>query len=236
MVAVFSLMLGQQVFAAGASNKALGSVSGAGVVELRGVPAKDSTFFSGDAIRTGSKSYASVVFQNANKLELFNDTNCVITEGKERIAVGLVSGNLAFAASKEPVAITLGNYEVLPSAGTTGGVGTVGPELAGIRVIKGSVTVRNLKNNRSVTVGDDDVQVINLKTDEMNVPGDQLVRALPASAMPSAPLPPPQGNLCRGGWWKCLATPAKVGVISAIGGGAAVTAWAIARDSSPSNP
>src|SRR6185436_14721369 len=73
----------------------LGSVSSVGDVALRGVPVGgEGTFFSGDRIRTGNKSYAKLVLQNANSLELFTNTQAVVTDAKPRVTVGLLAGNI----------------------------------------------------------------------------------------------------------------------------------------------
>lgn len=212
------------ISAADFSTHTLGSVSSVGDVALRGVPmGSEGTLFSGDRIRTGNKSYAKLALQNANSLELFTNTQAVVTDAKPRVTVGLLGGNIAFAASKEPVAITMEDYEILPAAGTTGGVSFVsGTDFGGIRVIKGGVTIRNVKDNRSVTIGSDDVQVINLKTDEMNVPVGQLVRALPPSALPAGEPLPAAAAVMSG-----LSTAQRIILLAMIGGEAAAIGFTI---------
>ena len=210
-------------------NIALGSVSGAGNIQLRGLLVnQEGTLFPGDDVHAGAKSYAKLILANGNKIELFSDTKCVVDRSSQDIRVTLKGGNLGFAASKNPLAVSIAGYEVLPEAGATGGVAFLGGDFAGIRVMTGSVVVRNTTNKKNVRVPAGDVQIINLKTAEMNVPLAQLASAAPTS-LPSAP-PAPQGQAA--GWW----TPLHIAlVIGAIGATTGIT-YAAVHESSPSKP
>src|SRR5215217_1318754 len=108
---------------------ALGVVSGSGPVALRGVSVnQEGTLFSGDRLHTGDRAYAKVLLLNGNKLELSSNTDFVVSRNGQDVTVGLTAGNVAFTASKTPVAITIGNYQVLPKANSSGNVAFVGAE------------------------------------------------------------------------------------------------------------
>lgn len=214
---------------------AVGSVSGVGEIQLRGMSvSQEGTVFAGDRVRTGSQSYAKLIFQNANRIELFNNADFVVQGSRTSTSVGLISGNLTFAASKSPISIDIAGYEVLSETGTTGGIAFVDDDYVGIHVMSGSATVRNKASNKKMSVSGGSVEVINLKTQEMNPP--QLAAAIPAApaAAPSSPSPSRSAaaQRTRGAGISPLFV---VGVVLAAGAGLLVIK-SITKNDSPSEP
>jgi len=219
------------ISAADVSNRnAVGSVRGLGDVQLRGVSVVgEGTLFLGDTITTGTKSRGDVILADGSKVELLDNTRCVVKDGNQRITVRLMAGNLGFAASRKPVAITFSNFEVFPEPGTTGGVAFLGADFAGIRVMTGSAVVRNLITRKSLKVTSGSVQIVDLKTAEMDMPIAQVASA----ASPPLPSNPPRPQAAAGGGL----TPLQWGLIGAGAGAVTVTAIYFAvREASPSKP
>jgi formiminotetrahydrofolate cyclodeaminase len=188
------------------TRSAIGSISGTGSVQLRGVSVNnEGTLFSGDQVQTGRKSYAKVILVDGNKLEISSDTQFVVNRDGGNSRVGLSSGNMAFTASKKPVAIVIGGYEVLPKVGASGNVAFVGTEGAGIRVLSGDVTVRQITTKKSFTVTSGTERILNLKTGRVDQPLVQVASMLPPS-LPSTQAPAPRGGLSKTGWIAVLAT------------------------------
>jgi ferric-dicitrate binding protein FerR (iron transport regulator) len=212
------------------SLKAVGSVRGVGNVQLRGVSvAGEGTLFVGDTITTGTKSRGDLIIADGSKVELFNDTRCVVKDGKQQIIVRLLAGNLGFAAAREPIAIAFSDFEVFPEPGTTGGVAFLGTDFAGIRVMNGSAVVRNLITGKSLKVAGGSVQIVSLKTAEMNKPIAQVA----STASPALPSRAPMPQVAPGGGL----TPTQWGLIGAGVGAVTVTAIYFAvRNPSPSEP
>jgi len=238
LLLVFFLMIPAMPISAAESSsiaEVLGSVSGAGNLQLRGVAVDhEGTLFAGDDLRAGVKSHAKVILKNGSKVELFSDTRCVVSRVNQGIELNLLSGNLGFATSKAPVSIHLGPYEVLPQPGTTGGVQLFGGDFAGIRVISGgSVHVRNVRSGKTMQIAAGDVQFVNVRTEEMNVPLAQVAAAVPLP-IPSTgqqnPPQNPQAPATRAVNWAVWGP-----IIAAIGAGTAIIVYEATKgEASPS--
>jgi ferric-dicitrate binding protein FerR (iron transport regulator) len=212
------------------SHKAVGSVRGVGDIQLRGVSvATEGTLFPGDTITTGTKSRGDLILANGSKVELFNNTQCVVKDSNQQITVKLMAGNLGFAASRKPVAITFSDFEVFPEPGTTGGLAFLGTDSVGIRVMTGSAVVRNLITRGSFKISGGSGQIVNVKTAEMNMPIAQVA----STASPRLPSNAPMPQVAAAGGL----TPLQWGLIGAGVGAVTVTAIYFAvREASPSKP
>ena len=219
------------ISAADFSSRTVGSVQGFGNVKLRGVSlAGEGTLFPGDAITTGAGSRGDLVLADGSKVELFDNTQCVLKDGSPHITVRLMAGNLGFTASKKPLAIGFSDFEVLPEPGTTGGVAFLSRDFAGVRVMTGSAVVRNLITGRSLKVSSGSVQIVDLKTTELKLPIAQVASTV-APPLPSG-APVPQAAPAGGG-----ISPKTWAVIGAGVGAVTVTAIYFAvRNASPSKP
>lgn len=209
----------------------LGSVAGNGVIEVRGVHVTgESTVFIGDAIQTGNQSYAKLALVDGNKVELFSDTRMVFRR-QPQIRGVLTAGNLGFGVSAKPIVIEVGGFEIVPSTDATGGVAFLNDNYAGVRVRTGSVIVRNLRTKESYSVAPGAVHIINIKTEEANVPIAQLASAQPSTMpIPGRALPqqPPTAHPTPKEW---------AAIIGGIGAGAGVALYVCCiRESSPSKP
>src|SRR5262245_23874723 len=216
------------------SRAVLGSIAGNGTIELRGVSISgESTVFTGDAVKTGNRSYAKLALADGNKVELFADTRASFSRGPEEVRAVLTAGNLGFGVSGKPVVIHVAGFEILPVAGATGGVAFLNEDFAGIRVRTGSVVVRNMRTKQVFSVAAGGVQVIDLKTEQANVPIAQLASAgkpasLPAPGRALPPQQPPTTHPTQKEW---------AAIIGGIGAGAGVALYfCCIRDSSPSRP
>ena len=174
--------------AADRSPNILGDITAVGDVALRGVAVSSaSTVFSGDRIHSGSKAYAAVTLKSGTKAELWDNTEFVIEQSNGTTHIGLVRGNLGFAASQSPLAVSVANYEVTPKPGSNANVRFYGPDAAGFIVIRGSLTVRDTKSKQSIEFPSGAMYLLNLKG---NGPIAQLVSTMPT--LPSQPQPQPQ--------------------------------------------
>ena len=214
------------------SRNILGSIAGNGTIELRGVSITgESTVFTGDAVKTGNRSYAKLALADGNKVELFADTRASFSRGPEEVRAVLTLGNLGFGASAKPFVINVGGFEIAPSADATGGVAFLNEDYAGIRVRTGSVVVRNVRTKESFRVATGGVQIIDLKTEQANVPMTQLASSQPATLpAPGRALPqqPPTTHPTPKEW---------AAIIGGIGAGAGVALYfCCIRESSPSRP
>ena len=220
LLLTFALLLSTTPVSAAdfSTNASLGSVSGVGSVQVRGVLVnQEGTLFPGDRVRTGGKSYAKVLLLNGNKLELSSDTEFVVNKNGQNISVGLSTGTLAFTASKTPVTITIGNYEVVPKAGSGGNIAFIGSEAAGVRMMTGSVVLRHLTTKKSVVVSEGTQRFITLNTDQIGAPIAQLASAAPTPlpAVPAMPQATPSG-MSRTTWIAVLATIAGAATAVAV--------------------
>jgi len=210
-----------------------GSISALGDVKLRGVPVfREGTLFNGDTVATGAHSHSEMNLANGNKIELFGNTQCFIKQNNGHLSLQILAGNLGFAASNRPIVITFTNHELLPRNGATGGVAFLGTDLVAIRVMSGTVVVHNRITGRETVISAGTTQIIDLKTNQTNIPIAQLVST---SAAPSFPSNPGQ---VRGPSISAL-TSGKWGLIIAEIGAGAFTALYFAlreSDASPSKP
>lgn len=211
------------------SKPVIGSVSGTGVVELRGLRiSQEGTVFPDDVLRVGEKSYAKVILANGQKLELGEKTDVTLSEQKHVVRVQLKSGNLAFtAAGSAPLNVAAGLYEIVPKGSAVGSVVIVGGEYAGVRVIRGTITVRHSQSSESILVTAGEERLLSLRTFSARQPVAQLASTLPGPVPPAPSMPPqaPAGRTGGGG----LSTTGWIAVLATIGGAAAAIAVLASR-------
>jgi hypothetical protein len=170
----------------------LGSVTGSGTLLLRGIGVRQvGTVFSGDSIRTGDKSHASLVFADGNRVQLASNTTFVTNRNNQIVQVLLTSGEIAFKASKNPVTIVCGDYQIVPEPGSSAGVEILNADFAAVHVATGSVTIRNIKDKSVVHLSSGNENILNLRT------GPQPGPVQLASTMPTR-IPAPQAGRAAG--------------------------------------
>jgi len=200
----------------------IGSVSAVGSVQLRGVSVSEGTLFSGDRLNVAPGSYAKVVLGAGSKVELDGNTNVTLSKDADAISIQMTSGNLAFTGSQKPVRVRVGNFEVTAAGQTRGSVAFVGTDAFGVRVMEGSVNVRNTttKESYSVTKGSDRIISLNAASGKSSV---QLASSVPSS-IPAAPAMPAPRALSGTG--KALL------IASVLGTGAAIAVLMTKNDDS----
>ncbi len=192
----------------------IGSLSAVGSVELRGVAiSRDGTLFSGDTIRTREDGYVSIALSGGQQIELSRDTDVRVDAGGNAVQIAMNSGQLVFATPVAgfPMKINVSPYEILVGQGATGDVAFLSAGELGIRALSGTVTVRSAEGGESVVVREGEAEVINLGG--TSGPGT---------------LPPPQQQSNRG-------RQAAVWIGVALGA-AALAAYHLVQEASPSNP
>jgi hypothetical protein len=191
----------------------IGSVSAVGSVQLRGVGVSEGTLFSGDRVNVAPGSYAKVVLGSGPKVELGGSADVVVSKNNDAVNIQLKAGNIAFTGNGEkPVRVQVGAYEITASGQARGTVAFVGSEAFGVRVMDGTMSVRNTTTKQSFTVAKGTERLISLQGS--NPAGVQL-----ASAMPSAiPAPPtmPSARQMSGGAKKALIIASVLGTAAGI--------------------
>src|SRR2546426_5695704 len=147
----------------------IGSVSGIGQVELRGVGiSQEGTLFAGDRIRAGQKGYAKVLLGTGTKIELSEKTDVNVNRDAQGIKIAMNTGTLGFTTSA-PLRIDVLPFEVTATDGAAGNVAIMSSNTAGVRAINGKVTVRNLKTSESFVLTKGQERLFGLK-DGKHVP------------------------------------------------------------------
>jgi hypothetical protein len=179
-----------------ATSANIGSVSAVGSVQLRGVGISEGTLFSGDRVNVAPGSYAKVVLGSGPKVELGGSSDVVVSKDNDAVSIQLKAGNIAFTGNGEkPVRVQVGAYEITASGQARGTVAFVGSEAFGVRVMDGTMSVRNTTTKQSFTVAKGTERLISLQGS--NPAGVQLASAMP-SAIPAAPAMPAARQLSSG--------------------------------------
>jgi hypothetical protein len=203
----------------------IGSVSAVGSVQLRGVGISEGTLFSGDSLNVARGAYAKVVLTTGSKVEVDGNSNVKVSKDADVVTIQMTSGNIAFSGSQKPVRIQVGSYIVTPNNKARGSVAFVGTDGFGVRVIEGSVTIRDTATKQSSTVTKGTARLISLR--DSNTSGVLLASAAP-SAIPAVPsMPAARRQL--GGAKKALI------VASVLGATAAIVVLATRNDDSDEN-
>jgi len=191
----------------------IGSVSAVGSVQLRGVGISEGTLFSGDRLNVAPGGYAKVVFGAGPKVEVDGNSNVTISKDADAINIQMTSGNIGFTGNgQKPVRVRVGAFEITTTSQARGSVAFVGSEAFGVRVMDGTVSVRNTstKQSYSVTKGSD--RLFSLSNSSQ--PGALLASSNPTS-IPAAPAMPARQGL-SGGAKTALLVGAVLGSAAAI--------------------
>jgi hypothetical protein len=208
----------------------VGTVTGSGTLLLRGIEVRQvGTIFSGDNIHTGDKSQANLIFANGNRVRLASNTTFATNRNNQGIVqVSLISGEMAFSASRSPVTIVCGDYQITPGPNSSGGVAIVNSDIAAVRVATGSVTLRHIKDRSVIVLSSGSEHILNI------TPGQQRHPVQVASTMPT-PIPAGQQGKASGtGVHWALWGP----VIAGAAAGAGIIAYEVTKctQASPSAP
>src|SRR5262245_40697178 len=180
-------------------NTALGSVSGAGSVQVRGIAVQqESTLFADDRVRTGPGAYAKLALTNGARVELAGDSELVVKSDDQGLRLNLVSGALTLKASKKPVIVVVNGQEVRPVADANVRVAVLPNELADIRVVSGRAELINTASKQTTMINDREQRIVNLKTGKIEGALTQVASTLPAGA-PSSGIPAPAPQKKRAG-------------------------------------
>jgi hypothetical protein len=186
----------------------IGQVSANGSVDLRGVRINgDGTLFSGDRMNVGSGGYAKIALGSGPRVEIGSGSDVTVTREADNVHVKMASGNIAFKGEgKSSIHVRVGTYDVTVPGDASGSVAYIGKDVFSVRVLTGSVSVRNTLTKQSYTVQKGSDRLISLQTGSVNQPFAQLASTAPA-AVPS--LPQAQGaGLSKGGWIALIGTMA----------------------------
>jgi len=185
----------------------IGQVSANGAVDLRGVRISgDGTLFSGDRMNVGSGGYARVALGAGPRIEVGAGSDVTVTRESDKVQVTMASGNVAFKGDgKSPIHVRAGAYDVTVPGNASGNIAYVGKDVLGVRVLTGSVSVRNTVTKQSYSVAKGSERLISLQTGAVSETFAQLASAAPAAV----PVPPQAGTgLSKGGWIAVLGTVA----------------------------
>jgi hypothetical protein len=197
----------------------IGSVSGVGPVELRGIGiSQEGTLFAGDSIRAGQKGYAKVLLKTGSKIELSEVTAVSVDRDAQGVKIAMNSGTVGFTALS-PLRIDVMPFEVTATDGAAGNVAIMKPGTAGVRAISGKVTIRNLKTSESFILTKGQERLLGLHNG-VNTPS---LAELASNVPGPIPAPVPQAPAGRTSGGLAMDTGAWLAVI----GGAAVAGVAI---------
>ena len=131
------------------SKSVVGSVSAVGPVQLRGIGiSQEGTLFAGDSIRAGQKGYAKILLGTGSKIELSEKTDVNVDHDAQGVKIAMNTGVIGFSA-RTPLRIDLMPFEVTATDDASGNVAIMGSHAAGVRVVNGKITIRNLKTSES---------------------------------------------------------------------------------------
>lgn len=217
-VSLAVLMLGATVPVSAAEIAApanIGSVSAVGSVQLRGVGVSEGTLFSGDRLNVAPGGYAKVVLGSGAKVEVDGSSDVTVSKDANAINIQMTSGNIAFTGdAQKPVRVRVGVYEITTTKEARGSVAFVGSEAFGVRVMDGTVSVRNTSTKQSYTVTKADAKIFSLRSDSNQSSGVLLASTAP-TAIPPAPAMPARRQL-SGGAKTALIVTAVLGSAAAI--------------------
>ena len=158
----------------------VGTVTGFGTLYLRGIAVRQAgTVFSGDIIQTGDQSQASLILAKGSRVQLASKTTFVTNRNNQIVQVSLIAGEIAFRASKSPVTIFCGEYQIAPEPDSSGGVAIVNADFAAVRVATGRVILRNIKDKSVVELSSGSEHILNLRTGQQQGLPVQLASTMP---------------------------------------------------------
>jgi hypothetical protein len=223
-LAILTLVATAPVSAAEFASPAnIGSVSAVGSVQLRGVGISEGTLFSGDRLNVAPGAYAKVVLGVGPKVEVGENSNVTVSKDNDAVNIHskdndavniqMTSGNIAFSNNgQKPVRVRIGSYEVTAVGQSRGSVAFVGSGAFDVRMLEGTVNVRNSTTKQSFTVAKGNERLISLG--DSNQTGALLASTSP-SAIPALPAMPARRQL-SGGAKTALIVASVLGTTAAI--------------------
>jgi hypothetical protein len=220
-VAILTIVASAPVSAAEVAAPAnIGSVTAVGSVQLRGVGISEGTLFSGDRLNVAPGGYAKVVLGSGPKVELGGSSNVTVSKNNDGVDIQMTSGNMAFSGNGlKPVRVRIGVHEVTAAGQSRGTIAFVGSSAFGVRVLDGTVTVRNTSTKQSYTVAKGNERVISLS--DSTQPGALLASTVPSAIPPAPAMPARQGM--SGGAKTAL-------IVGAVVGSAGAIAWLMTKN------
>jgi sorbitol-specific phosphotransferase system component IIA len=199
----------------------IGSVSGVGPVELRGVGiSQEGTLFPGDRIRAGQKGYAKVLLGTGSKIELAELTDVSINRDAQGVKIAMNTGTVGFTTTA-PLRIDVLPFEVIATDGAAGHVALMNSNAAGVRAVNGKIMVRNLKTAESFVLTKGQERLLNIRNGAHAPSLAEIASNVPGPV--PAPFPAPQAPAGRTSGGLAMDTGAWLAVI----GGAAIAGVAI---------
>lgn len=181
LLAIVPITLASADFSTGT---VVGTITGAGNLLLRGIEVREvGTVFSGDNIHTGDGSRANLIFANGNRVQLAGNTTFVTSRNSQALQVSLISGEIAFNASRIPVTVICGEYQIAPEPNSSAGVLIVSADFAAIRVATGKVKVRNIKDKSVFVLSPGSERILSLRANQQ-----------PVQVASTMPIPIPAGQ------------------------------------------
>jgi len=191
----------------------IGSVSAVGSVQLRGVGISEGTLFSGDRLNVAPGAYAKVVLGAGPKVEVGENSNVTVSKDNDAVNIQMTSGNIAFSNNgQKPVRVRIGGFEVTAVGQSRGTVAFVGSGAFDVRMLEGTVSVRNTTTKQSFTVAKGNERLISLGDSSQT--GALLASTSPA-AIPALPAMPARRQL-SGGAKTALVVASVLGTAAAI--------------------
>jgi hypothetical protein len=168
--------------------------------------------FSGDRLSVAPGGYAKIALGSGPKVEVDGNSDVTVATEADAVNITMNSGNIAFSGNgQKPVRVRLRNFEITARGNTRGTVAFVGSEAFGVRVLEGTVSVRNTTSKQSFTVEKGIERLVSLSNS--NTPMALLASTSPA-AIPAAPAMPQASSP---GLKKALIITSLIGSAAAIG-------------------
>jgi hypothetical protein len=197
----------------------LGALTAVGSVQLRGVSVNEGTVFSGDRLSVAPGSYARVATANGQKLEVGSGSDVQVTSEGKNLRVQMVSGNVGFQGKGQKVTFQLGAYEMTVDGDAAGQVAFVGQGAFGVRMVSGTMNVRNAQTKQSFVVKPGTERMVSLSTGADMPTMAQLASSVPA-AVPAMPAPRRRD----------LSNGMVAGLVAGAASGAALITYFLARE------
>lgn len=198
----------------------IGSVTAVGSVQLRGVGISEGTLFSGDRLNVAPGGYAKVVLGSGPKVEVGGSSDVTVSKVADAVNIQMTSGNIAFSGNgQKPVRVRVGAYEITAGGQSRGTIAFVGSSAFGVRVLDGTVSVRNTSTKQSYTVAKGSERIISLSDSSQS--GALLASTAP-TAIPAPPTMPARQSL-SGGAKTAL-------IIGAVAGSVGAIAWLMTKN------
>src|SRR5215470_4628776 len=217
------------------SKTVIGSVSGVGLVELRGIAiSQEGTLFPGDTIRSGQKGFAKVLL-GGGKIELLEKTSINVHRDAQGVKVAMNAGMINFSA-RTPLRIDVLPFEFIVADDASGNLAILPSSAAALRTINGNVLVRNVNTSESFVLVKGQGMLLSLKKGvtalslaelasnaSMPLPGPAPSPTPAPTPALTSQAPPPAGKTAGGIEMDTGAWIAVIGVL-ALGG---VAIWGI---------